>query len=47
MVATGTSDQRVDHYSLLRTLEDMYGLPPLGEAAAAAPFAGVWAEPEG
>ena len=45
MVATGTSDQRVDHYSLLRTLEDMYGLPPLGQSAGAAAFTGVWAEP--
>ena len=44
MVAAGTSDQRVDHYSLLRTLEDMYGLPPLGKAAGAAAFTGVWAE---
>jgi phosphatidylinositol-3-phosphatase len=33
---------RVDHYSLLRTLEDMYGLPPLGHAAQAAPLAGIW-----
>src|SRR4051794_9362980 len=44
MVAPGTSDQRVDHYNLLRTLEDMYGLRPLGRAADAAPFAGVWAD---
>ena len=44
MVAAGTSDQRVDHYSLLRTLEDMYGLPPLGQSAGAAAFTGVWAE---
>jgi phosphatidylinositol-3-phosphatase len=43
MVRAGTSDQRIDHYSVLRTLEDMYGLPPLGKAAAAAPITGVWA----
>ena len=42
MVKPGTSAQRVDHYSLLRTLEDMYGLPPLGRAAEAAPIDGVW-----
>jgi acid phosphatase len=39
---SAVSDQRVDHYDLLRTLEDMYGLPPLGEAAGAAPFSGIW-----
>jgi acid phosphatase len=38
-----TSDQRVDHYGLLRTLEEMYGLPPLGAAAEAAPVTGIWA----
>jgi acid phosphatase len=26
-------DKQVNHYSVLRTLEDMYGLPPLGFAA--------------
>ena len=42
MVKPGTSGQRIDHYSLLRTLEDMYGLPPLGSAAGAAPLTGIW-----
>jgi hypothetical protein len=43
MVTAGaSSDQRIDHYSLLRTLEDMYGLPPLGHAADAEPLAGIW-----
>jgi acid phosphatase len=41
-VRPGPSSQRIDHYSLLRTLEDMYGLPPLGKAAAAAPLTGIW-----
>ncbi|SDY39308.1 acid phosphatase [Modestobacter sp. DSM 44400] len=36
-----SSQQYIDHYSLLRTLEDMYGLEPLGEAAAAQPFVGI------
>jgi acid phosphatase len=44
MVAAGASDQRVDHYSLLRTLEDMYGLPPLGKAADAEPLTGIWTD---
>jgi acid phosphatase len=45
MVKAGASDQRIDHYSLLRTLEDMYGLPPLGHAAEAAPLSGIWTDP--
>ena len=31
-VTVGESDQQVNHYNVLRTLEDMYGLPPLGNA---------------
>lgn len=47
MVQPGTSDQRIDHYSLLRTVEDMYGLRPLGQAAQASPITGVWADSAG
>jgi hypothetical protein len=43
MVRSGTTDQPVDHYGLLRTLEDMYGLSPLGQAASATPLTGIWA----
>jgi phosphatidylinositol-3-phosphatase len=39
--ATAT-DQRIDHYALLRTLEDMYGLPPLGQAAGVSSVTDVW-----
>lgn len=42
MVRPGPSDQRIDHYSVLRTIEQMYGLSPIGEAAKAAPISGVW-----
>lgn len=42
MVRPGTSDQRIDHYSVLRTIEQMYGLPPIGDAAKAEPITGVW-----
>jgi acid phosphatase len=38
-VAAGTWTPRADHYALLRTLEDVYRLPPLGKAAAATPVA--------
>jgi phosphatidylinositol-3-phosphatase len=47
MVRPGQSDQRIDHYGLLRTIEDMYGLPPLGQAAGAEPLSGVWADQPG
>jgi len=33
MVKTGTSAQRIDHYNVLRTLLDLYGLPRLARAA--------------
>ena len=42
MVEPGTTDQRIDHYSLLRTIEVMYGLDPLGEAADRDPITGIW-----
>jgi acid phosphatase len=41
-VAATTSDQHVDHYDLLRTIEDMYGLGHLGAAADAQGLVGVW-----
>jgi hypothetical protein len=47
MVNAGASDQRIDHYSLLRTLEDMYGLPPRGQAADAQPVGGIWLNSQG
>lgn len=40
-VPQATVGQRIDHYSVLRTLEEMYGLPPLGEAANAQPLSGI------
>jgi hypothetical protein len=43
MVAPGDDNQRVDHYSILRTIEDMYALPAIGKAADAAPMRGIWA----
>lgn len=33
---------RADHYGLLRTLQDMYGLRPTGLSGGAAPVRGVW-----
>jgi len=34
--------ERVDHYRLLRTVQAMYGLPPLGHSADAPPITDVW-----
>jgi hypothetical protein len=41
-VAQGPIATPADHYSLLRTLEDLYGLPALGHTAEAAPLSGLW-----
>ncbi|MBU6259562.1 MAG: hypothetical protein KGL18_04420 [Burkholderiales bacterium] len=41
MVKPGLYDQRIDHYSVLRTIEAIYGLPYLGAAAQAQPLAGL------
>ena len=38
----GAVTERTDHYRLLRTLEDLYGLPPLGHSADAGAIAALW-----
>lgn len=42
MVRAGDTSQRIDHYTTLRTLEEMYQLPALGSARSTAPITGVW-----
>ena len=42
MVKQGSYARRIDHYSVLRTLTDMFGLPALGRAAEAQPITEVW-----
>jgi acid phosphatase len=42
MVKAGASAQRTDHYGVLRTLGDLYDLPPIGAAADARPLTGIW-----
>jgi phosphatidylinositol-3-phosphatase len=37
-----TSAAVLDHYSLLRTIEDGWGLPRLGQSARATPITGIW-----
>ncbi|HEY0228103.1 MAG TPA: alkaline phosphatase family protein [Mycobacterium sp.] len=42
-VQPGTYPEQINHYSVLSTLEQMYGLPKTGNAANAAPIASIWA----
>lgn len=42
MVRQGSYAQRIDHYSVLRTLTDLFGLPAIGYAAKTQPITGVW-----
>lgn len=41
-VSPGPDPEHADHYSLLRTLQELFGLPPLGHSADAAPLTGLW-----
>jgi hypothetical protein len=41
-VEPGSDPEHADHYRVLRTLEDMYGLPALGHSADTAPLTGLW-----
>ncbi len=42
MVKTGVYAERVDHYSILRTIGDLYSLPPVGKAANAVAISNAW-----
>lgn len=42
MVQAGRSSQSIDHYNVLRTLLDFYGLPALGASRDAEALKGVW-----
>jgi phosphatidylinositol-3-phosphatase len=42
MVKQDTNSQRINHYNVLRTMLDMYGLPALGESVNALAIKGVW-----
>ncbi len=41
-VRPGSYAEQVNHYSVLRTIEDAYGLAPLGHAATATPLRSIW-----
>jgi hypothetical protein len=42
MVRPGRYGETINHFNLLRTLEDMYGLPAAGKSANAAAITDVW-----
>jgi len=42
MVKAGSSNQRINHYSVLRTLFDFYGLPALGASSDAEAIRDIW-----
>lgn len=47
MVRHGIYDQRIDHYSVLSTIEEMYGLPYSGNSAASSAISNVWRKSAG
>lgn len=42
MVKTGSYSQKINHISILRTIEEMYGLPYACDASKADPLTGCW-----
>jgi hypothetical protein len=42
MVKPGAYTERITHYSVLRTIEYLYGLRPLGASASVRPIMNVW-----
>ncbi len=42
-VRPGTYGEPINHYSVLSTVEQLYGLPKTGLAATTPPIASVWA----
>ena len=43
-VRPGRYAQRIDHYALLRTIEDAYGVAPLGASVRARPITTIWSK---
>jgi hypothetical protein len=46
-VTHGSYDQKIDHYTVLRTIEEMYGLPYAGSSATSSAISNVWKESDG
>jgi hypothetical protein len=47
MVKPGRYDQKIDHYNVLRTVEEMYGLSYSGSSAASLAIRNVWKKSSG
>lgn len=41
-VKTGSFSEKINHYDVLRTIEDMYGVPRAGASASATPITDIW-----
>jgi acid phosphatase len=41
-VRAGTYPEAIDHYRILRTIEAMFGLAPIGSAAHTSPITDIW-----
>ncbi|WP_256792263.1 PKD domain-containing protein [Terrabacter sp. Ter38] len=41
-VQPGQYSEHIDHYNILRTLQDAYGLAPIGNSATASPILDIW-----
>ncbi len=46
-VIPGTYAETINHYNVLRTIQDAYGLAPLASSQSAAPILDVWTTPGG
>jgi hypothetical protein len=46
-LTAGSYGEQINHFSVLRTLEDAYGLGHLGSSASATPITDVWSSPGG
>src|SRR5205807_957703 len=46
MVRPGDYSENINHFNVLRTLEDIYRLPYAGAAATAIPIADIWLSPK-
>jgi acid phosphatase len=42
MIKSGKSSQRINHYTILRTISDLYGLPSIGNSAGETTITDVW-----
>ncbi len=45
MIRPGNYTNAINHFNVLRTIEDIYHLPYAGAAAAAAPITNIWIQP--